>query len=70
MQSIPEIIEKLGGATALADHLSKAPTTVASWKDRASIPIEYWPKLLEVASEKGVALDYEQLVRLHTASVD
>jgi len=68
MQSVPEIIEKLGGATALADHLGiKATTTVASWKDRKSIPIEHWPKLLEVASSQGLDLDYERLVHLHAS---
>jgi len=66
MQSVPDIIEKLGGATALADQLGiKATTTVASWKDRKSIPIEHWPKLLDAASAKGIDLNYEQLVKLH-----
>ena len=68
MNNIPDIVEGLGGATALAEHLGMAMTTVASWKARHSIPVEHWPKLLEIATSQGIDLSYEQLVHIHTAA--
>ena len=67
-KNIPDIIERLGGPSALAHHLGKPITTVASWKDRRSIPVEYWPALLIAAGKNGIKLDYERLVNLHLAS--
>ena len=68
IKNIPDIIERLGGPSALALHLGKPITTVASWKDRKSIPVEYWPAMVVTASKRGIKLDYERLVNLHLAS--
>ena len=68
MNNIPDIIEGLGGATALAEQLAIPMTTVASWKGRQSIPVEHWPRLLEIATSQGIGLSYEQLVHIHTAA--
>ena len=68
MNSIPELIEKLGGSTAIARSLGmQSMTTVASWKSRRVIPVEYWDGLLGVAWKRGITdLSYEKLVKLHT----
>lgn len=55
MRTAAEVIEKLGGSTALAARLQLPATTVASWKNRGSIPPEYWLLLTRLAAEKGVA---------------
>jgi hypothetical protein len=68
MNNIPNIIQCLGGATALAEQLGIPMTTVASWKQRQSIPVEHWPRLLEIATSQGIDLSYEQLVHIHTAA--
>lgn len=69
MHSVPTLIQKLGGATAIADRLGlKSPTTVASWKQRGSIPVEHWPRLVEIAQEKDVeGVNYDELVAMHLA---
>ena len=68
MNNIPDIVEGLGGATALAEQLGIPMTTVASWKQRQSIPVEHWSRLIEIASHRGLDFSYEQLVHIHTAA--
>lgn len=71
MRSVSDFIERLGGATSIALFLStpteRIPaTTVASWKSRNSIPVEHWPRLMDLAREREVRdCDYATLVGLH-----
>lgn len=67
MKSVQNFIDELGGASEVAKVLDKATTTVASWKQRKSIPVEHWAELVEVARQRGVdGYDYEALVTIHT----
>lgn len=69
MDTVSDIIEALGGSTAIARELDmKAATTVASWKDRGSIPSEHWPPLLELARKRRVALTLERLMAANRRS--
>jgi hypothetical protein len=54
MRSVSEILETLGGSTAVAAALDLPFTTVASWKARSSIPVPYWKPLAEAARQRGV----------------
>ena len=67
MQSISALINDLGGPTKAAELLGlPAATTVASWRKRGSIPVDHWPRVLEVARERGLQdLNYEKLVEMH-----
>lgn len=59
-------IELLGGPTALSRRMDRPFTSVASWGARQSIPIEEWPRLVELAAEQGVeGFTYEALVEAH-----
>lgn len=59
-------IELLGGHKAVAERLSKPVTTVASWVERQSIPVETWPKLVSLAKEKSLkGFTYEAMVHAH-----
>jgi hypothetical protein len=70
MRSVSDFIEVLGGSTTVASLLGLPGTTVASWKGRKSIPVEHWPKLLEIARDRGIeGGDYEMLVGLHARPV-
>lgn len=60
MQTIPQIIEELGGPSRLARDLGHPVATVSAWKHRGKIPARYWPDLVSLAREKsikGVSLD-------------
>ena len=65
IQSIPDIVDQIG-VTALARALGKHVTTVSSWKARRSIPVEHWPRLLEISHEAQQELTLEALVSAHT----
>jgi hypothetical protein len=74
MDKIAEIIELLGGSTAIAEYLSnRAPNqhverqTVSNWKLRGSIPGEYWYEIVEMSRSKRVpGINYNFLARLHS----
>lgn len=48
-----QIIEKLGGPTALSTSLGAPLGTVSAWSTRNSIPPEYWPALVSLAGTLG-----------------
>jgi hypothetical protein len=51
-----EIIQSLGGVTALSQSLGIPLTTVSSWGRHNSIPEWRRPAILRLAMEKAVAL--------------
>lgn len=54
-RSVENIIDAIG-VTALQRAFGHAnASTVSSWKQRRSIPVERWPRLIEVAKERGLA---------------
>ncbi|MFO1150972.1 MAG: hypothetical protein U1E62_21565 [Alsobacter sp.] len=61
---VPTIIEALG-VSHLSRVLSQRVSTVSSWKQRGSIPAEYWPGIVLEAKRRGYALSYELLAILH-----
>lgn len=55
------LIDALGGNTVVADFLASredidncTPVRVGQWKIGGRIPVEYWPGIIEMASEKQV----------------
>lgn len=68
MRSVTEIIDALGGTTAVAAARGLPATTVASWKTRGSIPCVYWPPLVDDARERRVTgVTLQRLVDIHAA---
>jgi hypothetical protein len=63
--SVAELIDACGGPSAVGGKLQIPATTIASWKSRGSIPVNYWPDLLGAARESGVELSNDKLVELH-----
>jgi hypothetical protein len=67
MTTVPQIISLLGGNTRVAAVIGKGASTVSEMKRSGSIPVRYWPALLEEARAQGVALDSDTLVAANTA---
>lgn len=66
MDSPSHAIELLGGPKTVAARTRRPFTTVASWRDRQSIPVEAWPGLIGMAKEAGVeGFTYEALAKVH-----
>ncbi|HYI43691.1 MAG TPA: hypothetical protein VD768_08735 [Sphingomicrobium sp.] len=56
MLTADEIIDRLGGTTAVADALDVAPTTVSSWRPVNFIPRWWQDKLLALALKAQMPL--------------
>lgn len=56
-----EIIDALGGTTALAKEFGLKPSTVSVWKQRG-IAWEYRPKVWKMATEKELDVPEDFLV--------
>jgi hypothetical protein len=78
MQNVGEIIDALGGSTAVARIIGKGPSTVSEMKRRGSVPVEYWPSLVAAAADAELAdrdrrqpfnLTNDMLVDAHTGQV-
>jgi uroporphyrinogen-III synthase len=69
MNTVAEIIDRLGGGANVARILAVGPSTASEMKRRGSIPPAYWPALL--ASEKGreIGLTAETLMLAHPRKV-
>ena len=58
------LIDALGGNKALADEIPDCtPVRVGQWKIGNRIPVEYWPRVIEVAEARGLpGIDSEWLM--------
>lgn len=68
MESIAQIIAALGGPTAFGVicGFTKNPGARGSdMRQRGSIPVIYWPRIVEAAQAKGLPIDNDVLVRVH-----
>lgn len=68
MESVAEIIAALGGPTAFGVicGFSRNPGARGSdMRQRGSIPVTYWPRIVEHARRRGIAIDNDVLVRAH-----
>ncbi len=70
MDSIPSIFDALGGPGRVAKLIGVKPSAASEMKRRRSIPVQYWPALVEASTLLGFdGLNYEALVNLHTEKV-
>lgn len=53
MQNVGDIFELFGGNAAVARVLNVGPSTASEMKRRESIPVEYWPALIDEARRLG-----------------
>ncbi|MGZ5070594.1 MAG: virulence RhuM family protein [Methylobacter sp.] len=54
--NVKAIVDMFGGQTALASLIGKGQSTVAYWVKSSSIPARWHPKLLILASQRGIKL--------------
>lgn len=65
MQSVDQIFEKFGGPTALGRLIGVKPSAASEMRRRASIPVDYWPRLVASAKKQRIDLNYAKLVSIH-----
>ena len=57
LKSVDDIIEALGGTSAVAKRAGVSPSAVSNWRALGSIPAEYFLAFEAWAGERGVRLD-------------
>jgi hypothetical protein len=63
-RSFQDVFSIWRSATRLAIAVEVSPETVWKWKQRDSIPAEYWLRLKRAAREQGVALSCDDLAKI------
>ena len=68
MNSVREIIDALGGPTEfgrICGFVKNPAARGSDMRQRESIPVTYWPRVIEAASATQQPITYETLVRVH-----
>lgn len=66
MNSVPAIFDRIGGPTRVAEILDVKTSAASEMKRRKSIPVKYWPRLVDACKEAGIrGVNYDVLVDLH-----
>ena len=68
MNSVREIIDALGGPTEFGRicGFTRNPGSRGSdMRQRGSIPVPYWPRIVEAARARGLAINNDVLVHCH-----
>jgi len=66
MHEIDSIFKELGGVAEVGRLLGKRVEHASSMRRRKSIPVRYWPTLIEAAKAKGLdSVTYQTLVEAH-----
>lgn len=66
MKNIPTLFDEIGGPGKVAELLSVKPSAASEMKRRGSIPVRYWPRLVDVCKELGIrGVNYDVLVDMH-----
>lgn len=62
-KTLATIIDSIGVSALAKAFGHENVSTVSSWKIRGSIPVEYWPRLIDIAHAAGITdIDYSALV--------
>ena len=66
MTSVPDIFAQIGTVAKVAQILGVQHSTASEMKRRGSIPVRYWPALVDGCKGEGITgIDFDLLVRVH-----
>lgn len=66
MNSVEDVFDRFQKTSAFADALGLKLSAASEMRRRKSIPVRYWPKLVEVARERGFdEINNDTLVAIH-----
>ncbi len=66
MNTVEEVFLGFKGTSAFAGALGLNLSTASEMRRRSSIPVRYWPKLVEAARERGIeGVTNDALVTIH-----
>lgn len=66
MNTVEDVFLGFGGTSAFAGALELNLSTASEMRRRSSIPVRYWPKLVEVARQRDIeGINNDSLVKIH-----
>jgi hypothetical protein len=65
MNTVDDIFTTLGGTGAVAKIIGVKHSAASEMRRRGSIPVRYWPALMQGARELAVSIDSDTLVTIH-----
>lgn len=68
MQTFKDVIGRWPSPDILAERIGAKPETVRKWRQRNSIPAEWWTRIIEVAREERIRITAEQLADMAARS--
>lgn len=68
MMTVSEIIEHFGGPTKFAAVIGKNPSTASEMKRSGSIPVRYWPAIIQSEKGRAIGLTSDALVAAHVGT--
>ena len=63
------VISRFGGQTSLSALLGKRQSTVQHWAKTGRIPSQWHAQLMQVARDKGIALEPKDFVAMESPSI-
>ena len=70
MNRVEDVFLKFEKTSAFADALGLKLSAASEMRRRGSIPVRYWPKLVEAARERGFdEITNDSLVAIHAPSM-
>ena len=70
MKTVNDLISAFGGPTKFAEAMGfKHPSTASEMQRRESIPVKYFPKIVEEARSRGIkGVTVQRLVEIHASN--
>lgn len=66
MNTVEDVFLSFDGTSALASALQVKLSAASEMRRRGSIPVRYWPRLVDAARERNVdGISYDVLVHIH-----
>lgn len=63
--TVDQVLEAFGGPLAFGEALGVGRLAY-DFKRRSSIPVAYWPRIIEAAQARGIGVSVSTLVYIHT----
>jgi hypothetical protein len=65
MQAIQDIFAIWPSISVMASDLEQLPDTVFRWRKKGRIPVDVWPKIIEMAARREVLVTATQLMNMN-----
>jgi len=66
IRTVSDLIDGFGGATEFSRAIGAKPSTASEMKRRGSIPVTWWPLIVDEAARRGIGgVTFESLTYMH-----